>query len=99
MKTTNGFLLEILLQLAKAEAHYRNIYKMWVKSIKVRRAIRMANLKSKAFGGKRVYVLEDAFGNYHACLSKDVEMLKRRGLMNKKATIVDLLKESIYHTL
>jgi len=98
MKTKNGFLLEILFQIAKTHKYYGDLFRMWKKSIKSKRAIRMANLKSQANGGKRVYVLEDVFGNFHACLAKDVELLKRNGMMNKKATIVDLLKESIYHT-
>lgn len=92
------FLRELLYAFQEWNNYYRRMWREWKKSIKTRRAIKLANLKSKANGGKRVYVLEDYFGNYHACLKKEVDILKRRGLMNKRATIVDLLRESIYHT-
>ena len=98
METKTTFLKELLYAFQEWTNHYRRMWREWKKSVKTRRAIRLANLKSKANGGKRVYVLEDYFGNYHACLAKEVEILKRRGLMSKKATIVDLLRESIYHT-
>lgn len=62
-----------------------------------KRKIKEADLRHKA-DGKRYYVLPDANGTLHALNNREIEHLKKTGIMSKHVTIHNLLKEAVYHT-
>lgn len=64
---------------------------------RVKRAKKMADLKHQT-DGKRRYVLRDWNGYPCALTRKEIYFLQMKGIMAKKITINDLLKEALYVT-
>ena len=64
---------------------------------RVKRAKKMADLKHQT-DGKRRYVLRDWNGYPCALTRKEIYFLQIKGIMAKKITINDLLKEALYVT-
>lgn len=62
-----------------------------------KRKIKEAELRHQS-DGKRYYVLPDANGTLHALNQKEIEHLKKIGIMTKSVNINTLLKEAVYHT-
>jgi len=65
--------------------------------IRLRFAIRLAEAKKRAHI-KRYYVIEDYYHRLNVVNNNDIKNLKRMGLMNKKATHLDVMRECLYYT-
>jgi hypothetical protein len=72
-------------------------FRVWQKARQRNKMIREADLRHKS-DGKRYYVLPDATGKLHALNNREIEHLKKIGIMGKHVNINHLLKESVYHT-
>jgi len=56
----------------------------------------LCDTKSKLHNGQKHYVLTDLNGDYKVVNRDGFKMLKNRGLVSKKATFIDLMKEAVY---
>jgi hypothetical protein len=61
------------------------------------RVKKIADMKAR-YTGKRHYVLPDWNGKLHALNRKDIEKLKKVGIMSRQVSIIVLLKEAVYIT-
>jgi len=67
----------------------------YLKGRERRKAIKIAIARHKT-DGKTYYVLPDGDGILRAFNSKEINALKKMKLMNKRVSIIDLLKESVF---
>lgn len=56
----------------------------------------LCDSKSKLHNGRRYYVLTDLNGDYRVINREGFKLLKVKGLINKHANFMDLMKEAVY---
>lgn len=64
---------------------------------RMKKAKRIAMRRHK-IDGKRYYILPDHRGDLCVVNNKEIETLKKAGIMNKQVCIADLLKEALWFT-
>lgn len=69
--------------------------KLWWKKRAFERAKKLAKARH-CQDGKTYYVMMDGDGIWQALNNKEIELIKRAGLMNKKATCADLYREAAF---
>lgn len=86
------------LQLIEDFKWFGELFRMMYESFKLKQAKILADAKSKAYGGRRYFVLPDWNGKYRVLNRGQIKQLQRKGIMSKKATIMDLTNEALYYT-
>lgn len=75
------------------------IFRTWYRQFKIFQAKALANAKSKAYSGRRYYVLPDPNGKYRVVNRGDIKKLQAKGIMSKNVTFKELTNEAIYYTV
>jgi hypothetical protein len=81
--------------LYKIYLYWSDRFKAWWESKAFERAKKLAIERHRATG-ETIYVLEDDEGKPRAFSTKEIKLLKRHGMMSRKATCLDLYNESMF---
>ena len=98
MKHLLHYFRQLIIEMPNEYWPWANQYlKLKRDRIRVKRAIKVADLKT-SMDRKRRWVLRDWNDMPVALTRSEIAVLQRRGQMNKHITILDLDRESLYHT-
>lgn len=75
-----------------------NMIAIYYRQFKIWQAKKLADARSKAWNGRRFYVLPDPNGKLRVVHRGNIKKLQAKGIMSKKVTFKDLINEAIYYT-